>query len=58
MITEETITRMEQNLEVKNEYFVLDVIKHLEEQIEKMERCANCKFEYVHGVCVSPCKCR
>lgn len=43
MITEETIARMKQNLEVKNEFFVLDVIKHLEAQIEKMKSCNNCK---------------
>lgn len=38
MITEETITRMKQNLEVKNEFFVLDFIKHLETQIEEQEK--------------------
>lgn len=43
MITEETIARMKQNLEVKNEFFVLDVIKHLETQIEKMKNVGNCK---------------
>ena len=44
MITEETIARMKQNLEVKNEFFVLDVIKHLEAQIEKMKNCNNCRY--------------
>lgn len=41
MITEETIARMKQNLEVKNEFFVLDVIKHLEAQIENYKLSEN-----------------
>lgn len=41
MITEETIARMKQNLEVKNEFFVLDVIKHLESQVKELK--THCK---------------